>query len=183
MRYSLWSHQRLLGHTDLDIPCVTKHLMQGFIEPTPEGSGQLPKATGVPRAASAGLVRNLTEPERRERAAKFQAAVSARESLDLELHLEDGSVFPCDFIRVYDLRDDLLDDESLDDDEPLDPELQAAVDADVAAWEEDRRSRSAWPPPVEDPRWDTMQYLIQVYLHGACDMDDLLESSDLDDDF
>src|SRR5262245_65106950 len=89
MRYSLWSHQRLLGHTDLDIPCVTKHLMQGFIDPTPIGSRHLPEATGVPRAASAGLVRNLTDPERRERAAKFQAAVSARELLDLELHLED----------------------------------------------------------------------------------------------
>jgi len=177
MRYSLWSHQRLLGHTDLDIPCVTKHLMQGFIEPTPEGSTQLPKATGVPRAASASLVRNITEAERRERRAKVQAAVSARESLDLELHLEDGSVFPCDFIRVYDLRDD-VDDESLDDDEPLAPELQAAVDADVAAWEEERGS--AWPPPVDDPRWDTMQYLIQVYLEGACDLDDLFESPDFD---
>jgi hypothetical protein len=181
MRYSLWSHNRLLGHTDLDIPCVTKHLMQGFIEPTPEGSRHLPRATGVPRAASAGLVKNLTDAERRGRQAEFHAAVSAREELDLELRLEDGTVFPCDFIRVYDLRDDWLSDESLDDDEPLDPELQAAVDADVAAWEEDRRLRSASAPPVEDPRWDTMQYLIQVYLKGALELDELLESPDFDD--
>src|SRR5215510_14181549 len=134
MRYSLWSRQRLLGHTDLDIPCVTKHLMQGFIEPTPEGSRHLPKATGVPRAASAGLVRNLTEAERHGREAEFRGAASAREELDLELRLEDGTVFSCDFIRVYDLRENVLSDELLDD-EPLDPETQAEIDAEVAAWE------------------------------------------------
>jgi hypothetical protein len=179
VRYSLWSHNRLLGHTDLDIPCVTTHLMQGFIDPTGEGSKLLPRATGVPRASSAGLVRNLSEAEQRGREAEFRAAVSARESLDLELHLEDGSVFPCDFIRVYDLRDDWLDDESLDDDEPLDPEIQAEIDADVAAWEEDRNSEAWSPPAPEDPRWDTMQYLIQVFLEG-CD-DDLLEQPGFDD--
>ena len=180
MRYSLWSRQRLLGHTDLDIPCVTKHLMQGFIDPTPEGSTLLPWATGVPRAASAGLVRGLTEAERRGREAEFRAAVSAREELELELRLEDDTVFPCDFIRVYDLRENVLSDELLDDDEPLDAETQAEIDADVAAWEEERRWGSAWPPPMEDPRWDTMQYLIQVYLKGACDIDNLL-ASDFDE--
>jgi len=181
MRYSLWSRHRLLGHTDLDIPCVTKHLMQGFIDPTPEGGKLLPKATGVPRAASAGLVRNLTAAERRGREAEFRAAVSAREELDLELRLEDGTMFPCDFIRVYDLRDNWLNDVSHDDDEPLDPEIQAEIDADVAAWEEGRLSGSAWSPPIpEDPRWDTMQYHVQVFLEGACDLDELLES-DVDD--
>ena len=174
MRYSLWSHNRLLGHTDLDIPCVTTHLMQGFIDPTPDGSKYLPRATGVPRAASAGLARNLSEAERRGRQAEFLAACSAREELDLELRLEDGSVFPCDFIRVYDLRDDWLADESVDDDDPLDPEIEAEIEAEVEAWEEERRWGSAWPPPIPaDPRWDTMQYHIQVFLKGS-DIDDLL---------
>jgi hypothetical protein len=179
MRYSLWSHGRLLGHTDLDIPCVTPHFMQGFIDPSPEGSKILPRATGVPRAASAGLVRNLSEAERRGREAEFRAACSAREELELELRVEDGTVFPCDFVRVYDLRDNWLD-ESHDDDEPLDPETEAEIDAAVAEWEEERLSESAWsPPPPEDPRWDTMQYLIQVFLEGVDD--DLLASPDFDE--
>jgi hypothetical protein len=175
MRYSLWSHERLLGHTDLDIPCVTSHFMQGFIDPTQEGSKLLPRATGVPRASSAGLVRNLSETEQRGRRAEFRAACSAREALDLELRLEDGTVFPCDFIRVYDLRDDWLADESLDDDEPLDPEIEAEIEADVEAWDEERLGGSAWPAPdPPDSRWDTMQYLIQVFLERDSDIDDLL---------
>ena len=180
MRYSLWSHGRLLGHTDLDIPCVTSHLMQGFIDTTPEGDKLLPRTTGVPRAASAGLARNLSDAERRGRRAEFRAACSAREELELELHVDGGAHFSYDFLQVHDLRDKSWIDESHDDDEPLDPETEAAIEAEVAEWEEERLSKSAWaPPPPEDPRWDTMQYLIQVYLEG-CD-DDLLESPAFDD--
>ena len=55
----------------------------------------------------------------------------------------------------------------------------ARRDAAVAEWEDERRSEAWLPSRPEDPRWDTMQYLIQVFLEG-CD-DDLLESPDFDD--
>lgn len=181
IRYSLWSHGRLLGHTDLDIPCVSSHLMQGFIDPTPEGTKTLPQATGVARVVAASRAPSLSEVERRRHDAEFAVACAQRDGLDLELRLDDGSVFPCDFMRVYDLRDDSWADPP-DDEEPLDEEVEAEIEAEVEEWFEERRWGSVWPPPPPpDPRWDTKQYHIQVFLEKSSDIDDLLASPDLDD--
>src|ERR1043165_5803721 len=104
MRYSLWSHGRLVGHTDLDIHTITPHLRQGFIEPAAGGETVLRDATGV--------VRFMDEERRRRRDGalardddyldRFAAACDRREDLDLELRDEAGQVFECEFMRVYD---------------------------------------------------------------------------------
>ena len=176
----------MLGHTDLDIPCVTPHLMMGFIEPTADGSKLLPRATGVPKAISATRNRKLGDVELQGRHADFLAACARREAMDFELRDELGAVLRCDFTRVYDLRDEswLVDLE--EDDEPLPPELEEQVQRDVEAFLEAREDKwgSGWPPPAPpDPRWDTMQYHIQVHLERDRDrffLDDDIYG-DLDD--
>lgn len=190
MRYSLWSHGRLLGHTDLDIPCVTSHLKQGFIEPTPAGNRILPNATGVPKAAFAFGRPNLPKAEKQAKMAEFMAACERREALELEIRDEAGELFEFDFIRIYDLRDEAWLDEEISHvedgmpDHELDPELEAAVKADAEAWIEEHEDKwgSAWPPrPPEDLRWTTMRYQIQVFLERRDDamfleIDDLFSS-------
>ena len=166
MSYTLWSRDRLLGHTDLDIPCVQDFIRQGFIEPTDLGNRLLPDATGVPRACAAS--------ERAARAAgkrwperdltEFRRACARREALDLELRDETGERFTYEFLRVYDLQDRSGDDFE-DDDEPLSPEVEAAIAEEVAeiseSFEEDVYG-SSWPPP--DSRWETMRYHVMVHL-------------------
>ena len=194
MHYTLWSHGRLVGHTDLDIHTITPTMRQGFIEPTEEGRALLRDATGVLRTIAA---------ERRRRSHgvplgsryldEVEAACDRREALDLELRDESGAVFECEFMRVYDLRemerawesDNLNDPDEMDSAEylaALSPEervereaRRAADEAMLEEWideiEHERADEamyhSAWPPPApEDGRWATMQYYLQVYLKG-----------------
>src|SRR5581483_2990216 len=172
LRYAIWSHGRLLGHLDLDTH--QSAFIHGFIETTPLGDKVLPDATGV-------VVVTARRPPRREGAVmekylqEFQAAVDRREALDLTLVDEDGVPFDHDFIRVYDLRDEAYtssgpcdDEEEMDDD--MDEDIEEDVEPDdfdewiaedLALREESRMYGSTWEPP-EDPRWETMQYYLQV---------------------
>jgi hypothetical protein len=197
MRYGLWSGDRLLGHTDLDVHTVTPTMRQGFIEPTEDGRVHLADATGVWRA--------LAEVKRDARArgdasatdrSLVEVAMRRREELELELRDEDGAVFDCEFIRISDLFDlnngvvdemndteeeeearwqielSALSGEARDEALAQRAEMKAEIDAMVAEMleEEDEEAafcESAWPPPPpEDPRWDTMQYLLQVHMKG-----------------
>lgn len=107
MRYSLWSGERLVGYTDLDIDTETPTMRRGLIEPTPAGRPLLEDATGVWRA--------MAERKRAERVRcgdkllkddeLVTSAMSRREALNLELRDEHDVVFECDFMRVYDLFD------------------------------------------------------------------------------
>ena len=166
MPYTLWSHDRLLGHTDLDIPCVQDWIRQGFIEPTEIGKRLLPDATGVPRACAAIHRAARTEGKRSDEGdlSPFIEACARREALALELRDESGERFEYEWLRVYDLQDRSGDDLDYDD-EPLSPEAEAAIKEEVAeimeSLEEDIYG-SSWPPP--DPRWETMQYQIMVHL-------------------
>ena len=166
MHYTLWSRGRLLGHTDLDIPCVQSSIRQGFIEPTEIGRRLLPDATGVPRACAA-IHRAAQRAGKRSDEAdltEFMKACARREALALELRDESGQRFEYEWLRVYDHQDRSGDDLDYDD-EPLSPEAEAAIAEDVAAimesLEEDLYA-SLWPPP--DPRWDTTQYHVMVHL-------------------
>ena len=183
MTYTLWGRDRLLGHTDLDLPHVQPHVRMGFVEPTEEGKRLLPDATGVPASTSAlhraRRVSGDRKDEFRTEIADFNAACDRREALTLELRDETGAVVPAWFIRIYDLQDDAwLDDELEADDlefttefeDELEEELEADADFDsgdddVEAWfsEMDFLDGSSWQPP--DERWDTMQYHIQLYLY------------------
>src|SRR3954466_4724480 len=86
MRYTLWSHGRLIGHTDLDIHTITPTMRQGFIEPTAEGVPLLADATGVWRALAEvkrGVrVRGHARPKDDT---LVQTAMDRRERLDFEL--------------------------------------------------------------------------------------------------
>src|SRR3954462_481808 len=141
MRYSLWSHNRLVAHTELDIPCVQDHLRQGFLHPTPEGQRLLVDATGV-SAICAKRPRKFSEWSNDDAyLAAFTRAVERREALDLMLRDESGATFECDFIRVYDLFDrswENASDDDFDEQEapcldPLDPlDEHDDIDSDLA---------------------------------------------------
>ena len=121
------------------------------------------------------------------------AAMRRRDSLHLELRNECDEVFECQFLRVYDLVDyragvvdEMCDTEeeeeakfeihlsSLSDEEreralAERAEMEAQVEAFAAEmsaeWEEQKIVGSASAvEPSEDPRWETMQYHLQVYL-------------------
>ena len=202
MRYTLWSHGRLIGYTDLDIHTVSLNLRQGFVEPTEAGQQLLEDATGVPRAMviarKAQRARGGTRTK--EDHDVFVEACNRREALNLELRDDNGEIFECDFMRVYDLQDDSSDElAALDEvDDPTEAEscdstsddglgsTAEEIEAMVQQWLEDKSEEemfhSAWPPPPPpDPRWDTMRYLLQVFLEKADDIDDLLASPDFDD--
>jgi hypothetical protein len=201
MRYSIWSGEQLVGYTDLDIHTETPTMRQGFIDPTPEGRPLLKDATGVWRAMAdrkraeraRGGDKSPLDDE------LVTAALSRREALDLELHDEHGGVLECEFVRVYDLFDlnagvvdemgDTGEEEQADFEiylSSLSPERgadalaeRASTDAEVEALvaelleqrEEKELLGSGWPPPHEDPRWDTMQYQLQVHLKACFDDD------------
>jgi len=199
MRYSLWSTGRLLGYTDLDIHTETPMMRQGFIEPTPEGKPLLEDATGVWRAMAhrKRAKRAPGGGESSKDDELVTSAMSRREALNLELRDEHDVVLECDFMRVYDLFDlnaGVVDEMSDTEEEEqaefevylssLSPENgaealveRAAIDAEVAALVaevlEQREERellgSGWPPAREDPRWDTMQYQLQVHLKASFD--------------
>jgi hypothetical protein len=171
MPYTLWSRGRLLGYTDLDIPCVQPFIRQGFINPTQIGNQLLADAAGVPKACAASrraarlagqqaLDGDLTE---------FIAACERREALALELRDEAGERFDCEWVRVNDIQDQSWADDLDDlDEEPLTPELEEAIERDaellMESFDEDIYG-SSWPPP--DIRWETMQYHMMVKLTTA----------------
>jgi hypothetical protein len=179
MQYTLWSRGKRLGHTDLDLPHVQDRVRMGFIEPTEEGTRLLPDATGVPAAAHALAKAARRAAHQRYEAltefADFRAACDRREALDLELRDEMGVLFPCEWIRINDIDDQSWAEDDFDDDEDLDPELEAAIDHDAeliessldeddASYfdEDDLDCPSPWEPP--DPRWETSRYHVMVYL-------------------
>jgi len=120
-------------------------------------------------------------------------AMRRREALNLELYDERGEVLACAFIRVHDLFDlnagvvdDMSDTEeeqeakfeiylsSLSADDRAEAlaqraETEAEIEAIAADLLEERDEEqllgSSWPPPPrDDPRWETMQYRLQVFL-------------------
>jgi hypothetical protein len=123
------------------------------------------------------------------------AAMSRREAVDFELRDEHGVVFDCEYIRITDLFDmnNGLVDEMSDTEEEQEAAFQihlstlsadareaalaqraesdAEIEAEITEFLEERDEDSMLgsgypPPPPEDPRWDTMQYLLQTHLKG-----------------
>jgi hypothetical protein len=179
MRYSLWSNNRLVGHTTLDLACHQNAFRHGFLEPSAGAEPLLVDATGV---AAICATRPSDWSRSDDYLARFTRAVERREALNFVLIDERGRTFNSDFIRVYDLRDQLLENAPYDDDEDDPPDWEDAgrdddLDADIFAemdddWEEElddefESRSSSWEG--EDERWDTMQYYLQVFLKRAED--------------
>lgn len=200
MRYSLWSRGTIIGYTDLDLPHVNPDLLSGFVEPTEAGRQALIDATGVPavcvKQPARWYERDGLDPETEAYMKAFQRACDRREALVLELRDDRGELFPCAHIRVYDLRltwpEPHPDEFDAPDDEELDPELRAQMDDDAELardWmeeiEEDLEA-DAWKQEDDpcDPRWDTMQYHIQVYVREPSPeaLRRELEASEFDDE-
>ena len=188
MRYTLWSRGRLVGHTDLDVQTVTSTMRQGFIEPTEEGRHLLADATGVWRTMAevkrAARARGGPGDNDGE---LFLAAVQRREDLEFELRDEHGAPFECAFVRVTDLFD--LENGVVDEMDDTEEEREAAFQIRLSALSEEEREaalaeRAASDAEIEamveemleereedeaslipeDPRFHTMQYLMQVHL-------------------
>ncbi len=169
MLYSLWSHNRLLGHTALDFPHFQDHLRHGFIEPTPLGEELLVDAVGVFRICGERWRPFASLEMDEEYFEAFTRAVEAREAQQLELRDETGAVFECDFIRVYPTAHSWYDDgdasDALDDSpDRWSESVDEDDDSDVEAFFESE-SDGTWEP--EDVRWTTMPYFIQVFLKRA----------------
>jgi hypothetical protein len=182
MRFALYSHDKLVGFTALDIQCVQAFLRQGFLQPVDGGGAVLDAATGVTPALAASIRarrRNDGEVDPALDAA-VKAAIEARDALELSLHDEQGRPFDCDFIRICDLRDssfdldDIVAEEADDDDydeELFESGFDAGCEAEQTSWEEREDAFATLlgladePPSLVDERWDTERYLIQVFLH------------------
>ena len=186
MRYSLWSHDRLVGHTELDLPCHQDRFIQGFLEPVPEAQQLLVDATAV--VAVCGKRRTHGPDWRTNDAylAAFTQAVERREALDFVLRDDSGQTFAHDFIRIYDLFDQSWedDDDAGDGDDPeprwaewvpseeIDADLFTEMEEEWSSSDDSVRYGSSWQP--EDERWDTMQYYIQVFLERPdCELAEL----------
>lgn len=177
MRYSIWSHGTIIGYTELDIECISPNLRMGFVEPTPGGRQALLDATGVHAVCATRPVswREEHTEASRKYLDEFTAACERREALNLELRDESGDIFPCAFMRIHDhflqWPEPTEEDDPLNDPD-LDPELRAQLEADAAEFqewleelEEDRKADEwKWADEEPDPRYDTMQYTIQVFL-------------------
>lgn len=120
MPYTLWSHGRLLGETELEYTrCVPLH-RGGGLWPTVAGSKLMPVATGVTAATLklAAKSRQLRAPESRgtppaqstdescmqqsTEYADYAAAVDQLNALALELRGPSGAVIPTEWIEIRD---------------------------------------------------------------------------------
>jgi hypothetical protein len=114
MSYTLWSHGRVVGRTDLDLPHVLANVRMGFIEPTPDGETALADASRVPNAL-ATLKRTIRRagidgPESQQAHDDVRAAFDRRAALELELRDAAGRPVPVRWIQVNDLVQDVMDD-------------------------------------------------------------------------
>lgn len=196
MTFSLWSKGRLLGESPLDfVRCMPRHRM-GFLHPTADGERLLPVASGVSPAMtnlSRAVQRRcekeweeLTGAERQERMrtltefADVAAAQSHCDALELELRRDDGSVVPTEWIDVRDTeylhelaREFEEEDErreAIFGEQPLDPELEAAVEHDLAVMEEMRGGDDPDLGIDDEPEMEWPRYQLQIMLLDDLDL-------------
>lgn len=172
MPFTLWSRGRKLGETELDyVRCFEKHRMGDF-HPTEQGEKLMPVITGVAKALH-NLARS-TEGREDTGAAEYADTSAAQvhfDALGLELRGPDGSVVPTEWIDVRDTEfllslveehereEDIF---GASEDDEVDPELEAAIEHDLALIEESHAN------PPEDESWDERpfpRFQIQVGLN------------------
>jgi len=120
MSYTVWSHGRLLGETELAYTRWMPKLRGGDFFPTEFGETLMPIATGGPvamkelvkamRDAHCGSDdtpasprgRRATTPQITAAEAELESAVKRRDALALELRRPDGSIVPTEDIDIRD---------------------------------------------------------------------------------
>jgi hypothetical protein len=198
MNYTLWSHGRLLGETDLAFArCFEKHRM-GWFYPNDLGERLMPIICGVKPALFAlgdlthRLVPNPYAAERRTwdletvlrtstEFADLAAAQAQEEGLALELRGPTGKVIPTERIGIQDVvylqslafdnRITLYDVEAgMTGDPELDEEMQAELDElmDELSASEAWQSREDEEDAEDDP--NAPRYQIMVELIDAADV-------------
>ena len=192
MPYTVWSHGRLLGETDLGFVRCIRNARTGWFHPTPEGEMLMPIATGVPAALHAWGLRYRERVDARgnsdgecgimdhsTESADLEAATQHAEALELELRRADGTVVSTKDIGIRDI-DELMvrfgEEEEEDEDDDLDDLLLDKSDEDLQLEESVRHdaelilegfaendSYRQWSPAdLEAPRLP--RYQIQVRL-------------------
>jgi len=160
--YSIVSHGRVLGTTDLGFiyrPDVTRC---GWLHPTPLGERLLPMAAGVSPAMRAEYILGPDATLH----ADVMAAWDQEQALELELRREDGTVIPTSDIGIIDTHYLLSIPDSMDEEEDeyeLTPEQEAEIEEIVAEFRAEAWSR---PAVDEDEEEETEfpQYQVQVRL-------------------
>jgi hypothetical protein len=92
---------------------------------------------------------------------------------DPSLHVRDsaGNLLPTDWVTVYDLEENPIEDDELEFDEPFDPELEASVEHDAALirqWMEEREAEGLYDSDDEAFAEEFSRYQLQLRL--AVDM-------------
>ena len=110
MPYTLWSHDRLLGESELDYISNTDERLMGDFFPTVYGESRMPVLTGVSRALlevkRARVARGSDDADARvDHATEYADVAEANtrfDELELQLRGPDGAVIPTDSLHVQD---------------------------------------------------------------------------------
>jgi hypothetical protein len=145
--YTVWSHGRLVGETDLGFIDREGNHRTGYFYPSAFGEELIPifneprrimKELGsTSRACEPGTAKD--DPEWVALHSAWEVAKEREQSLALELRDERGAVIPTELVGICDT--DLTLElypghEHESDDEPLDPEVQAEIDLEISLLEE-----------------------------------------------
>lgn len=131
MRYTVWSHGRLIGETDLGFRRVINESRSGWFHPNAEGERLMPVVASVLPAMRAYLHRDAVDGQGDPMVqpalhgstlfADLAEAFQHLLSLDLELRREDGFVVPTSKIGIQDTQQ-LRELAALDDDDEVEAE-------------------------------------------------------------
>ena len=191
--YTIWSHGRLLGETNLGfVRCMPK-IRTGFFHPTELGERLMPIACGVSPALRklAEASRVIDEPNDQADGgaarvgfsattteyADLVEAVAHREGLDLELRGARGEIIPVEDIAMIDTEYLLsLVDENKEP-RPLIglsveevKELEEQIDEAVQEMLDEMDFDEPWRADDEDAESTLPRYQIQVHLFDDCDV-------------
>jgi len=160
LRYTIFSHGRALGTTDLGFVHRHKDFRCGWLDPTPIGERYLPIAAGVAPAMRAEYVLG-PDPTLH---ADVLAAEGQAEGLSLELRREDGVLIETTHIGIVDT-EYLLSVAAASQHETEDLELSAEDEAQiaeiVAEFEQEEWVASAHQAETTDfPRFQVQVYLV-----------------------
>lgn len=175
MQYTVCSGGRPIGVTDLGFVYRWNGHRSGWFHPNADGERLMPIVTGVLPAVRACDRRQLSadEPDLRQttEGADLAEALHHAASLDLTLHLEDGTLVPVEFIGLQDMeqllalnaeaeREQELRGEPSWAEPELSPEMEASIQHDLELIEQMQREaeeqRGPWAPdeePTAFPRY------------------------------
>ena len=158
MRYTVWSHGRQLGETDLGFAFRYNGMRCGWFHPTELGDRLMPIATAV----SPALRTLYTIGRDPTVCADLCSAVDQEEALELELRSPDGALVATEDIGIIDTHYLLsLAECDLPEDDTLDPEQESEIEALFESWREENPLEIELSPADES---DFPRYQIQVYL-------------------